>query len=972
MEEMLIWEQYTVTLTKDPRRGFGIAISGGRDRPSGIDGDTSIIVSDVVPGGPAEGRLQTRDKIAMVNGLSMENVSSSFAIQTLKTCGKMANITVKRPRKIHLPLTKSSQPKSMPLSTHSSRSANTRRYDSDEENGYQDESLPQNAGRHSNYGQRQAEADHNRGYDGDSSSERSSGRYRDEGDAPRRQPIKNRRRSQDVGHRRQSQDSGSDRQPFTNGYSHRGSSSGLALVSGFKRLPKQDEQMKPVRSVLVKSRDKYGLKLGSQIFIKHITDTGLAAQDSSLQEGDLVLKINGVACENMSLMETRQLIEQSEGRLTLLVLRDNSQFLVNIPQVRDSDSASSHLDGVGVREKKRPGGQGHAMRWARGVAPEAELEGNISALGSDISPPPPVESPPRSPDSPQRNSPPTRRQSSREWLPAEEVSTAPGVDTLETAENSYDAHRDTFVSQSGGKNGYSPDSNVVRFIKAKSIGLRLAGGNDVGIFVAGVQEGSPAKTQGIEEGDQILQVNEKVFQNVTREEAIKYLLELPPGEEVTLYTQNKQDIYRKMVKSNVGDSFHIRTHFDFEKDTPSGLSFTRGEVFHVVDTMYRGRLGSWLAVRMGKDLQEQDKGIIPNKSRAEQIASLESVLKATSGTSSGARAEFWKLRGLRGAKKTLRKSREDLSALTKQGHYPPYERVVLREATFKRPVVILGPITDIAMQKLSREMPDQFEIAESVPRDGGSAKEKHALLDITPAAVERLNYVQYFPIVVFCEPDSRQGVKAMRQWLAPDSKKSSRRLYAQAGKMRKHCSHLFTATISLAGSSNTWYQKLKDIIRVQQARPIWTTEEQVDIPAQESLELLNEASAGSQGYLTCDSRANSDYDETDAEGEPYTDHDLDEAYQEPALARSSEPTEQSPEERDLNARVAAALAYPVDLHEGDQQPQGQWRQNYDSRQDYDIREYEHEALRKKFTQARAYDSESDQDYGYDWGPATDL
>ncbi|XP_066492497.1 tight junction protein ZO-3 [Tiliqua scincoides] len=923
MEEMLIWEQYTVTLNKDPRRGFGIAISGGRDRPSGIDGDTSIIVSDVVPGGPAYGRLQTRDKIAMVNGRSMENVSSSFAIQTLKSCGKMANITVKRPRKIHLPLTKST---------------NTRRYDSDEENGYQ------------------AEADHNRGYDGDSSSERSSGRYRDEDDAPRRQPVKNRRRSQDTGHWRRSQDSGSDRHPFTNGYSHRGSSSGLALVSGFKRLPRQDEQMKPLRSVLVKSKnsEEYGLKLGSQIFIKHITDTGLAAQDSSLQEGDLVLKINGVACENMSLTETRQLIEQSEGRLTLLVLRDNSQFLVNIPQVRDSDSASSHLD-------------------------------DISALGSDISPPPPVESPPQSPDSSQRNSPPTRRQSSREWLPVEEVSTAPVVDTLEAAESSHDAHPDTFVTQRSGKNGYSPDSNIVRFIKAKSIGLRLAGGNDVGIFVAGVQEGSPAEIQGIEEGDQILQVNERVFQNLTREEAVKYLLELPPGEEVTLHTQNKQDIYKKMVKSNVGDSFHIRTHFDFEKDTPSGLSFTRGEVFHVVDTMYRGKLGSWLAVRMGKDLQEQDKGIIPNKSRAEQIASLESVLKATSSTTSGARAEFWKLRGLRGAKKSMHKSREDLSALTKQGHYPPYERVVLREATFKRPVVILGPIADIAMQKLSAEMPDQFEIAESVPRDGGSAKvikldsvwkiaqqEKHALLDITPAAVERLNYVQYFPIVVFCEPDSRQGVKAMRQWLVPESKKSSRRLYAQAGKMRKNCSHLFTATISLAGSSNTWYQKLKDIIRVQQARPIWTTEEQVDIPAQESLELLNEASADSHGYLTCDSRVNSDYDETDVEGEPYTDNELDEAYQEPALARSSEPTEQSQEERDLNERVAAALAYPVNLHEGDQQPQGQWRQNYDTRQDYDIREYEHRALQKKFTQARAYDSESDQDYGYDWGPATDL
>lgn len=53
---------------------------------------------------------------------------------------------------------------------------------------------------------------------------------------------------------------------------------------------------------------------------------------------------------------------------------------------------------------------------------------------------------------------------------------------------------------------YSPDTRVVRFLKGKSIGLRLAGGNDVGIFVSGVQAGSPADGQGIQEGDQILQV----------------------------------------------------------------------------------------------------------------------------------------------------------------------------------------------------------------------------------------------------------------------------------------------------------------------------------------------------------------------------------------------------------------------------------------------------------------------------------
>lgn len=40
---------------------------------------------------------------------------------------------------------------------------------------------------------------------------------------------------------------------------------------------------------------------------------------------------------------------------------------------------------------------------------------------------------------------------------------------------------------------------------------------------------------------------------------------------------------------------------------------------------------------------------------------------------------------------------------------------LLPTASFKRPVVILGPIADIAMQKLSAELPDLFEIARKCP-----------------------------------------------------------------------------------------------------------------------------------------------------------------------------------------------------------------------------------------------------------------
>jgi hypothetical protein len=36
---------------------------------------------------------------------------------------------------------------------------------------------------------------------------------------------------------------------------------------------------------------EYGLRLGSQIFIKEMTSTGLAAKDGNLQEGDIILKV---------------------------------------------------------------------------------------------------------------------------------------------------------------------------------------------------------------------------------------------------------------------------------------------------------------------------------------------------------------------------------------------------------------------------------------------------------------------------------------------------------------------------------------------------------------------------------------------------------------------------------------------------------------------------------------------------------
>ena len=52
-----------------------------------------------------------------------------------------------------------------------------------------------------------------------------------------------------------------------------------------------------------------------------------------------------------------------------------------------------------------------------------------------------------------------------------------------------------------------PDPRFVTFRKDGSVGLRLTGGNEAGIFVMSAQANSPAAMAGLIPGDKILKVN---------------------------------------------------------------------------------------------------------------------------------------------------------------------------------------------------------------------------------------------------------------------------------------------------------------------------------------------------------------------------------------------------------------------------------------------------------------------------------
>ncbi|XP_052569681.1 tight junction protein ZO-1 isoform X7 [Peromyscus californicus insignis] len=868
MEETAIWEQHTVTLHRAPGFGFGIAISGGRDNPHFQSGETSIVISDVLKGGPAEGQLQENDRVAMVNGVSMDNVEHAFAVQQLRKSGKNAKITIRRKKKVQIPV---SRPDPEPVSDN-------------EDDSYDEEVHDPRSSRGALANRR---TDKNWARDRSASRERSL--------SPR-----------------------SDR-----------------------RSVASSQPAKPTKVTLVKSRknEEYGLRLASHIFVKEISQDSLAARDGNIQEGDVVLKINGTVTENMSLTDAKTLIERSKGKLKMVVQRDERATLLNVPDLSDSihsanaserddiseiqSLASDHSGRSHDRPPRRsqsrsPDQRSEPSDHSR-QSPQQPSNGSLRSREEErISKPGAVSTPVKHVDdhTPKAVEEVTVEKSEKQTpaLPEPKPTYAhvgqPDVDLPVSPSDGVlpnSTHEDGILR---------PSMKLVKFRKGDSVGLRLAGGNDVGIFVAGVLEDSPAAKEGLEEGDQILRVNNVDFTNIIREEAVLFLLDLPKGEEVTILAQKKKDVYRRIVESDVGDSFYIRTHFEYEKESPYGLSFNKGEVFRVVDTLYNGKLGSWLAIRIGKNHKEVERGIIPNKNRAEQLASVQYTLPKTAG---GDRADFWRFRGLRSSKRNLRKSREDLSAQPVQTKFPAYERVVLREAGFLRPVTIFGPIADVAREKLAREEPDIYQIAKSEPRDAGTDhrssgiirlhtikqiidQDKHALLDVTPNAVDRLNYAQWYPIVVFLNPDSKQGVKTMRMRLCPESRKSARKLYERSHKLRKNNHHLFTTTINLNSMNDGWYGALKEAIQQQQNQLVWVSEGKADGATSDDLDLhddrLSYLSAPGSEYsmYSTDSRHTSDYEDTDTEGGAYTDQELDETLNdevgtppESAITRSSEP-----------------------------------------------------------------------------------
>ncbi|XP_049885521.1 tight junction protein ZO-1-like isoform X3 [Pectinophora gossypiella] len=563
-------------------------------------------------------------------------------------------------------------------------------------------------------------------------------------------------------------------------------------------------------------KEDFGVVLGCKLYVKELTMRAREQVNQAGQglcEGDVVTRINNTpVTDAMTLKEARKLIESCKERLNMVVTRElireetvtNGNYQNNYNSLEATPTHQYSGTDPAHQTPYSGGGQNlYVAAPVRGGAMEQRR------------PPPPHEH-----EQPPRPPPPQH-------------------------DDYYSSRRQLFEEDGMAGQRTKPPSEprLISFQKEGSVGLRLCGGNRSGVFVSGVQPTSPAALQGLQPADKILKVNDMEMKGVTREEAVLFLLSLQ--ERIDLIVQHSPDEYNAVASGQMpGDSFHVKTHFHYTEPTDGEMSFRCGDVFHVVDTLHNGTVGAWQVYRIGRNNQEVQKGIIPNKARAEELATAQfNATKKEMSGNDGKHNFFRRRRSTHRRSKSLGKEHWDEVVLSDSiSKFPAYERVVLKQPGFVRPVIVLGAVADIARERLLTENPDKFAspkmdstLEDSKTKSTGiirlssirtiMERGKHALLDITPNAVDRLNYAQFYPIVIFLKADNKHIIKQLRAGLPKSAHKSSKKLLEQCQHMERVWGHVFTHTITLSeANQGTWFNKLTDLIQRTQQQQLWVSE----------------------------------------------------------------------------------------------------------------------------------------------------
>nr|XP_031538177.1 disks large homolog 5 isoform X3 [Vicugna pacos] len=440
----------------------------------------------------------------------------------------------------------------------------------------------------------------------------------------------------------------------------------------------------------------------------------------------------------------------------------------------------------------------------------------------------------------------------------------------------YNPHMHQLSSHSrsrmvGDSTKKTPEPRVVFLKKSQlELGVHLCGGNLHGVFVAEVEDDSPAKgPDGLVPGDLILEYGGLDVRSKTVEEV--YVEMLKPKDGVRLKVQYRPEEFTK-VKSLPGDSFYIRALYERLAEVEHELSFKKDDILYVDDTLPQGTFGSWMAWQLDENAQKIQRGQIPSKyvmdqefSRRLSMSEVKDDSNAAKTLSAAARRSFFRRKHKH--KRSGSKDGKDLLALdTFSNDSIPlfedsvslaYQRVQKVDCTSLRPVLILGPLLDVVKEMLVNEAPGKFcrcplEVMKAsqqaiergvkdclfvdYKRRSGhfdvttvasikeiTEKNRHCLLDIAPHAIERLHHMHIYPIVIFIHYKSAKHIKEQRDPIYLKDKvtqRHSKEQFETAQKIEQEYGRYFTGVVQ-GGALSSICTQILAMVNQEQSKVLW-------------------------------------------------------------------------------------------------------------------------------------------------------
>ncbi|XP_056655641.1 disks large homolog 5 isoform X4 [Monodelphis domestica] len=550
------------------------------------------------------------------------------------------------------------------------------------------------------------------------------------------------------------------------------------------------------------------------IFVSKVTGGSIAHQ-AGLEYGDQLLEFNGINLRNATEQQARLIIGQQCDTITIL-----AQYNPHMYQLGNHSRSSSRLDPVSTHSN--PQGSGTATPDSHSIIDTVseQDEGTIT---------------------------PTSKQTTPTTSPR----------------NSIRVLADS--------NKRPPEARVVIIKKTQvELGVQICGGNLHGVFVADVEDDSPASgPDGLVPGDLILEYGSVDMRDKTAEEA--YLEMLKPGENIRVKVQYRLEDFNK-VKDVPGDGFYIRALYDRLAEVDQELSFKKDDILYIDDTLPQGTFGCWMAWQLDENAQKLERGQIPSKyimdqevSRRHSMSEVKDENSSSKTLSAAARRSFFRRKQKH--KRNGSKDSKDLLALDtistdsipflEDSVSLAYQRVQKVDCTSPRPVLILGPLLDAVKDMLVKEAPGKFcrcplEVMKAsqqaiergvkdclfidYKRRSGhfdvttvasikeiTDKDCHCLLDIGPHAIERLHSIHIYPIVIFIRYKNAKQIKEQRDPIFLRDKvtqRHSKEQFETAQKIEQEYSKYFTGIVQGGALANICTQILTTVDE-EQNKVLW-------------------------------------------------------------------------------------------------------------------------------------------------------